>query len=270
MLIDWFTVLAQIVNFLILMWLLKHFLYKPVLEAIDSREKRIADLLSDTEISQQKAEQQQADLAEKNKMISDEHSTLLKRAEEQAELIKQKMIKDASEEVTEKKSQWLSDLQKEKSNLEHDIAQRAQQEVFHVARKVLKDLSDVELETQVTKVFIKQLDQFDSQQRKEFETSKKNSLIIRSAMNLSDSDKERLQQVVSKIFSSNSSLKFEKDETLVSGIELVANDYKLSWNIDDYLSDMKESIASLVEKKLVESQILLRQQSTQIQTDEVS
>ena len=42
MLIDWFTVGAQVLNFLILVWLLKHFLYKPILNAIDAREKRIA------------------------------------------------------------------------------------------------------------------------------------------------------------------------------------------------------------------------------------
>ena len=43
MTIDWFTVGAQIVNFIVLVWLLKRFLYKPVLAAIDAREKRIAD-----------------------------------------------------------------------------------------------------------------------------------------------------------------------------------------------------------------------------------
>jgi F-type H+-transporting ATPase subunit b len=42
MLIDWFTVGAQALNFLILVWLLKRFLYKPILDAIDAREKRIA------------------------------------------------------------------------------------------------------------------------------------------------------------------------------------------------------------------------------------
>ena len=46
MLIDWFTVAAQAVNFLILVWLLKRFLYKPVLAAIDEREKRIATQLA--------------------------------------------------------------------------------------------------------------------------------------------------------------------------------------------------------------------------------
>ena len=37
MLIDWFTVGAQALNFIILVWLLKRFLYKPILDAIDAR-----------------------------------------------------------------------------------------------------------------------------------------------------------------------------------------------------------------------------------------
>jgi F-type H+-transporting ATPase subunit b len=37
MLIDWFTVGAQVLNFLILVWLLKRFLYGPILDAIDAR-----------------------------------------------------------------------------------------------------------------------------------------------------------------------------------------------------------------------------------------
>ena len=44
MLIDWFTVGAQVLNFLILVWLLKRFLYRPILHAIDAREQRIAQV----------------------------------------------------------------------------------------------------------------------------------------------------------------------------------------------------------------------------------
>ena len=49
MLINPFTVLAQLVNFLILVWLLKRFLYKPILHAIDEREKGIAAQLAQAE-----------------------------------------------------------------------------------------------------------------------------------------------------------------------------------------------------------------------------
>jgi F-type H+-transporting ATPase subunit b len=45
--INWFTFIAQIINFLILVWLLRHFLYKPILNAVDEREKKIAGQLKD-------------------------------------------------------------------------------------------------------------------------------------------------------------------------------------------------------------------------------
>ena len=41
MLIDWFTVLAQIINFLILIYLLKRFLYGPIIRAMEEREKKM-------------------------------------------------------------------------------------------------------------------------------------------------------------------------------------------------------------------------------------
>ncbi len=39
---DWFTVVAQIINFLILVALLKRFLYGPIIRAMDRREAEIA------------------------------------------------------------------------------------------------------------------------------------------------------------------------------------------------------------------------------------
>ncbi|MFO1424323.1 MAG: hypothetical protein U1F70_11865 [Candidatus Competibacteraceae bacterium] len=44
--LDWFTVAAQISNFLLLLWLLKRFLYRPILAAMAARQQRIADALA--------------------------------------------------------------------------------------------------------------------------------------------------------------------------------------------------------------------------------
>jgi len=56
--INWFTVIAQIINFFILVWLLKRFLYKPILKAIDEREKKIASQLEDANAKEEKAEKE--------------------------------------------------------------------------------------------------------------------------------------------------------------------------------------------------------------------
>ena len=63
--IDWFTVIAQVINFLILVWLLKRFLYKPVLNAIAEREKKIAAQLSDAEAKRSRGQKRKGCISTK-------------------------------------------------------------------------------------------------------------------------------------------------------------------------------------------------------------
>jgi F-type H+-transporting ATPase subunit b len=252
-LFDWFTVFAQIANFLILMWLLKRFLYKPVLNAIDTREKRIADLLKETELNQLQVEQQQSELIAKNTEFASKRIDLLAQANTEAEDMKQHVLEAASNDAAQQRSQWLSGLQKEQHNLDQDITQRAQQEVFQVARKALHDLSSVELETQITQVFIKQLMQLSAAQSKQFTASAKGNIVIRSAMALNKANRNALQQSIASVFSTQLPLHFEVNAALISGIELVGNGHKLSWNIDNYLSNLEDSILGVIDSKVAQN-----------------
>ena len=69
MLFDWFTFGAQTLNFLVLVWLMKRFLYKPILNAIDAREKRIALALADAALKQTAA-QKERDAFQKKSFVS--------------------------------------------------------------------------------------------------------------------------------------------------------------------------------------------------------
>ena len=67
MLIDWFTVIGQLLNFLVLVWLMKRFLYRPILNAIDEREKKIAAELADADTKKALAQKESDDFKKKNK-----------------------------------------------------------------------------------------------------------------------------------------------------------------------------------------------------------
>jgi len=99
MLIDWFTVGAQIVNFLILVWLLKHFLYKPILDAIDAREKRIAAELADADTKKAEAEKERTDFEDKNKVFDQQRSALLGKAADEANAERTRLIDQAHKDA---------------------------------------------------------------------------------------------------------------------------------------------------------------------------
>ncbi len=66
MLIDWFTVGAQALNFLLLIWLMKRYLYKPILHAIEAREAKIAAELAEAETKKAEAQKQRDEFQYKN------------------------------------------------------------------------------------------------------------------------------------------------------------------------------------------------------------
>ena len=85
MLIDWFTVGAQVVNFLILVWLMKRFLYQPILDAIDARENRIAAQIADADAAKLDAQNERLQFEHKNREFEQNRSALLTTAMEEVQ-----------------------------------------------------------------------------------------------------------------------------------------------------------------------------------------
>ena len=99
--IDWFTVAAQVVNFLILVWLLKRFLYKPILDAIDAREKRVAKRLADADSKQAEANQEHDAFQRKNEAFDRERDGLLSEAKDQVEAERKRLFDGARQDGVE-------------------------------------------------------------------------------------------------------------------------------------------------------------------------
>ena len=99
MLINWFTVLAQAVNFLILVWLLKRFLYKPILHAIDEREKGIAAQLAEAKAKKAEVKKDRDTFQHKNEAFDQERATLLKKATEEAAAERQRLLDEARKDA---------------------------------------------------------------------------------------------------------------------------------------------------------------------------
>src|ERR1700678_2549050 len=92
MLIDWFTVGAQALNFLILVWLMKRFLYKPILHAIDAREKLIAAELADAATKKTEAAKERDEFQHKNQEFDQQRAALLSKATDEAKAECQRLL----------------------------------------------------------------------------------------------------------------------------------------------------------------------------------
>ena len=252
MLIDWFTVAAQALNFLILVWLLKRFLYKPILNAIDAREKRIATELADADAKKAEARQERDEFIRKNKEFDKQRTALLTKAEDEATAERQRLLTKARKESDTLRAKWQEALRNEHRRLSEELTRRTREEVFAIARKTLTDLATTSLEEQMTDAFILRLGELSPGQRVELKSAfaaASTPAIVRSTFRLPTPQRRAIEGVLKDVLAIETQVQFETAPDLVSGIELTANGHKVGWSIGHYLASMKKSVDDLLKER---------------------
>ena len=162
MLIDWFTVGAQALNFLILVWLLRRFLYKPILNAINAREKKIAAELADAAAKKAEAKKERDDFQHKNEEFDQQRAALLSKATDEAKAERERLLDEARKAADVLTAKRGETLRNDAQHLSQAISRRTQEEVFAITRKTLADLATASLEERVADVFLERLQALDA------------------------------------------------------------------------------------------------------------
>lgn len=252
MLIDWFTVGAQALNFLILAWLLKRFLYKPILDAIDAREDGIASKLAHAEAKEAAAQKERDEFKRKNEAFDKQRAALLIQATTEANTERRRLLDEARQAAVALLAKRQDALRSEQQSLSEEISRRTREEVFAIARKTLTDLANATLEDQMSEVFARRLRELGEQENAALLKVVKASsapAVVRSAFDLPSRQKAAIQQALDDLCSGKIELNFETAPDLISGIELSANGQKVAWSIGNYLSSLEKSIAELLQEQ---------------------
>jgi F-type H+-transporting ATPase subunit b len=250
--ISWFTVIAQIVNFLVLIWLMKKYLYKPILDAIDSRDKKIAGQIADAKKMKAEAKSSEDEFNKKNQDFDAQKKDLMDKAVAEASDQRNKLLDGAKTEAAALKDKLDKESAQAQQDLNDRLAQKTEQEVFAVTRKTLADLAGLSFEEQAVNVFIKRIDELDETARKPFvEAFKldKGPILVQSAANLPEKQQAAIEQSINRALGAKPKFEFKTSPELIGGIELTAKGYKLSWNISEYVNDFEKSVAATVKEK---------------------
>jgi F-type H+-transporting ATPase subunit b len=259
MTIDWFTVVAQLINFLVLVWLLQRFLYKPVLDAVDEREKTIANQLSAAADKEKAAEAQLHTYTEEREKLQHAASEMLDKARVQAGEEQERLIAEARKATDAQRLGWEETLQRDQAHYNRELVARVQGAVIGASRKLLKDLADTSLEANMATAFTKALGRIDDDGRQQLRQAITTSprIFIRSSYPLAEADRQKIAIAIAAATgtagaagpapteSTPPALVFDTDARRSCGIGLYLEGYKLEWSADDYLDQLETNTAAL-------------------------
>jgi F-type H+-transporting ATPase subunit b len=245
-LIDPFTVGAQIVNFLILVWILRRLLYGPITRAMAAREARIREELDHAARLRGEAEAEGARYRELTAGFESERSARLADAREELDAWRREHTRTVRQEVETMRQRWQQALEQEKGAFYLELRRRAGREVFAVARRALHDLADSELEARVIDRFLARLQRLEPGERDQLMAAARADggvVTVRTAYPLAAADEARLRAGVTAALGESITPRFDRSPDLVSGAELRAGGFKVAWALGDYLESLEDAMA---------------------------
>jgi F-type H+-transporting ATPase subunit b len=240
--IDWFVFFAQIVNFLILMALLKKFLYGRIIGAIDAREARIAATFAEAEKAKEASREAALQYEKRLQELEEAAAGMLNKARADAEAHRKELMEQVREEIDLIQSRWIETLRSERETFFHELRRLAGTQVYAVTRRVLKDLADIDLEEKIVQVLAERIETLDRGEREKIRalTAEGVRITIESAFEIPPGSQMKLNETIHRNIGSGIDVAYEKSEDVMSGYELRIDGYKIAWSMKDYLDTLEE------------------------------
>ena len=240
MLIDWFTVFAQIINFLILIFLLKRFLYGPIIRAMEERKKKIATAIEQADSAGKKAKQHSEELAREKQNFLEAKEQKLAEVRKEIREKQDKSLQKARIEVENLRQTWMDQLTEDKAVFLLKLKGEITSQVMRIGEKVLRDLANEKLERQIITIFLKKVSKDDLFQSQTIS----GKLLIQSGFKLDNEQSEFIRKQLSEYFQGVQTIQFQVIEEIGIGIRVKTGDRKVEWNLANYLSGLEKEIFS--------------------------
>ena len=238
--IDWWTLALQTVNFLILMWLLARFFYRPINRILEERRVSAQKLLDEAKAARDNAEAAGVEIAATRSGFAAERVRILAQASTEADAARNALLERTAREVAAKEVSAEAVLQQKQSQLERKFAEHAKDLAIAIARRLL-----ARLPAQVTTdAFLQGLcDMVRSltPQSKSMLAAASN-ITITTAAPLDPAGQDRVHKQVEAALGSAPPLSFQLDKSIIAGMELSCSDMVLrnSWRED--LRQLKDEL----------------------------
>jgi F-type H+-transporting ATPase subunit b len=221
--IDWWSLTIQAINFLILVWLLWRFLYRPVKEVIDKRNKLAEEAFTEAYRRKEAAEAARLDYETDRADLARERQDLIKKIHGELEAERQEVLEDAKRKAEELLETTRADLAQERYALSSDIRKEVTCLAVELAAKLLSDTGasmpfDV-LMAHIEKKLGSLATEERARLRKDLEAEGAGLTVV-TASPLTPDEKSRLQSCLAGCFGLDDKSEFITDANILSGAEL--------------------------------------------------
>jgi F-type H+-transporting ATPase subunit b len=237
--LSWSTFVLEIINFLVLVWILKHFLYKPVLDMIARRRAGIDKTLADAQA-----------LHEDAAKLQEQYEGRLADWDQERQQAREVLARELEAERANKMAALRTTLEQEREKARVAEARRqadamskmeetALMQGARFVTRLLEENAGPETQARLVEYLLTELTQLPAARIEALRNSygmTSAEVIVASAFVLSDDQQQHIKQALTTIAGPHIPIRFEQDSELLAGVRITIGAWVLAANLRDELS----------------------------------
>ncbi len=151
------TLLWQVINFLVLLWLLKRYLYGPITEMLDKRSQKINNDLDEAEKRKSDAQELKEKYETELRNARQEAQEIIEQAEDRGKRRAKEIINQAQDEAEKIKENKLAEIEQAKKEALVELRNEVASISLLAAGKIIKEQIDKKKHEQLINQYIEDL-----------------------------------------------------------------------------------------------------------------
>lgn len=227
---DWTTFALEAINFLILVWLLKRFLYRPVLDVIARRQAAVAATLADAAAARADAQRLQTEYAARQGEWERERSRLRQALDDELDALRVKRLAALALDVESERRRGEAARLREREVEQRELEMRALQQADTFVARLLERFSGPELDARIADMLLADLEALPATRRDTLRETLMHaaSVNIRTARPLEAGVLQRIEAGFAALAGRPVQIVCSLDPALLTGLRIQAGAWELA------------------------------------------
>jgi F-type H+-transporting ATPase subunit b len=217
------TFLFEVINFVVLAYILHRLLYRPLRAAIERRREQVERAQADADQARAAAAATQQELQAKVADIESDRQTLLRQARETAEAERKKLIDESQTQIARRQEETRTALARQRADALHALTGEVRASAVDLAQRLLQESAGEQLQEQLARRLAESLAGLSEAEKSEVRrdwSSEGNGVLLETAAALGAPTTQQLAAAVEAVIGQPARLAVEIRPELVAGARL--------------------------------------------------
>lgn len=236
--LDWSTFFLEIINFLVLVWLLKHFLYEPVQKVVAERRASIEAQLNEAQAAQEEADTLRNQYENRIADWESEREEARQGLQREIDAERLKLQEELQKELNAERQKNAVLAERQFAELKREYETRALQLGGRFVSRLLEGVASQEVEAKLLELLLEELRVLPPAQRDALQPQGEGKTVpvaVLSAYPLDNEQRKQLQQRLEKLVPAMLLFEWREDRKLIAGLRVTVGPWVIHANLHDEL-----------------------------------